>query len=194
MTSAEGVHSITFRDGLNHFMGEMQQQSKYYIAFKLSRQDHRFQEGVLLDVRGYTQGSQQNAGTGEERRQDSPASALNPGNQKSSSSVNFTAIPLSDGDGIVPALAWGVSWKISICLKMWKPLKWLFCFALFLKEYKLHLKSFFGGRGEMRAYWRRSEIATITQLIRQCGLKYRNIRTQQLATCSTSCLTLCQVR
>ena len=105
MTSAEGVHSITFRDGLNHFMGEMQQQSKYYIAFKLSRQDHRFQEGVLLDVCGYTQGSQQNAGTGEERRQDSPASALNPGNQKSSSFVNFTAIPLSDGDGIVPALA-----------------------------------------------------------------------------------------
>lgn len=105
MTSAEGVHSITFKDGLNHFMGEMQEPSKYYRAFKLSRQGYKFQEGVLLDVCGCTQGSQQNEGPGEERSPDSPASTLNPGNQESSSSANFTAIPLSEGDRIVPALA-----------------------------------------------------------------------------------------
>ncbi|CAI9173557.1 unnamed protein product [Rangifer tarandus platyrhynchus] len=99
-------------------MGEVQQQSKYYPAFKLSRQDYKFQEGVRLEVCGCTQGSQQNEGPGEDSSQDSPAPTLNPGNQESSSSVNFTAIPLREGDGIVPALARAVSWKILICLKM----------------------------------------------------------------------------
>lgn len=39
MTSAEDVHSFTFKDGLDGFkafIGEMQQQSKVFIAFTLS--------------------------------------------------------------------------------------------------------------------------------------------------------------
>lgn len=121
----------------------MQQQSKYYLAFKLSREDYKFREGVLLEVCGCTQGTQQNEGPGEERSQDSPALPPSPGNRWFSASVNFSGIPLSDTDRIFHALAWGSPGEFWFVSKSENHQNG--CFALFLKEYELYLKSFIGG-------------------------------------------------
>lgn len=121
----------------------MQQQSKHCLAFKLPRQDYRFREGLLLEVCGCTQGIQQNEGPGEERSQDSPALPPSPGNQWFSASVNFSGIPLSDTDRIFHALAWGSPGEFWFVSKSENHQNG--CFALFLKEYELYLKSRIGG-------------------------------------------------
>lgn len=74
------------------------------------------------------------------------------------SSLLLTALeyPSNDKDGILYALAWEVSWRILICIKMWKSPKWLF--------WKLCLDHLVG---KWKPNQRRPKVTTGLQLMRQ---------------------------